>query len=89
MANICPHPLLQAGVVWVNWQWWTCHSNFIDRFMTFYMSQLLVYDGLTVCSCSTTLNMHKPNTVAHHREQNALSKSPKHLTRGTWTRLEL
>lgn len=40
MRNILPHPPLQAGVVWVNWHWWTCHSNFIDSFMTFYVSQL-------------------------------------------------
>lgn len=77
MINICPNPLLKAGDVWLIWEWWTCHSNFIDRFMTFYVSQLHVYDGLTECSCSTTLNMHKPDTVAHHGEQNASSKSPK------------
>lgn len=32
-----------------------------------------VYDGLPVRSCSTTLNMHKLDNVAHHTEHNALS----------------
>ena len=65
-----------TGVVLVNWHGGRATLFPLTALWPFMCPSCLVYGRLTVRSCSTTLNMHKLGSVAHHTARYTHPPSP-------------